>query len=139
MNSKHPAFGILSGFIALCLVLAFVVIHRQNDLQLFSLITAVAFLLAGMLRSASAPQNPLLNVLLIGLGGVLPVYAMRVTGMAFTEQGYVPLFFAFSLCLSVAGVVASRLFLGGWPKTALLLTLFSLMATTLVIAVAIRP
>ena len=55
----------------------------------------------------------------------------------FTEQGYVPLFFAFALCLAAAGVEASRLFVRGWPKAALLLTLLSFAAATLVIALAI--
>jgi len=139
MSLKHPAFGILSGLLALCLVLAFAVIQKHNDLQLFSLTTAVAFFLAGTLRGASDPENLWLNVVLISLGGVLPVYVMRVTGMAFTEQGYVPLFFAFSPCFAVAGVEASRLFLRGWPKTAVLLTLLSSATATLVIAFGIPP
>ena len=139
ISPKHPAFGILSGFVALCLVLAFLVIHKQNDLQLFSLTTSVVFFLAGVLRGASDPQNPFLNVFLIGLGGVLPVYVMRVTGMAFTEQGYLPMFFAVSICLALAGVEASRLFFRGRQKIGLLVTLLSFTAATLLIALAIPP
>ena len=125
MSLKHPAFGILSGFLALCLVLVLVILHKQKDVQLLLLVTVVAFFLAGALRGASSKQDLSLNLLLIGLGGVLPVYVMGVTGMAFITPDYVPLFFAFSIPLAAAGVQASRLFVRGRPKIALLLTLFS--------------
>jgi thiol-disulfide isomerase/thioredoxin len=137
MTLRHAAFDILSGFLALCLVLAFVVLHRTNDLQLFSLMTAILFFLAGVLRGARGPQNPLLTAFLIGLGGILPVFAMRVTGVALTEQGYVPLFVALSFCLALAGLEASRMFFRGRRKAALLFTLLSFVVATLVIGFAI--
>ncbi len=134
---KHVAFDILSGFVALCLVLAFVALHRTNDLQLFSLMTAILFFLAGVLRGASGPQNPPLTALLIGLGGIFPIIVMRVTGVAFTEQGYVPLFATLSLCLAMAGLETSRMAFQGRRKVALLFTLLSFVVATLVIGLAI--
>jgi peroxiredoxin len=136
---KSAALDVLAGFVALCFLLAFVVIYKRNDLQLFSLVTATVFFLAGLLRGASAPQNLLLKALLIGLGGAVPVVVMRVTSTAFTEQGYVPLFVAFSLSLAMAGAETRRLLARGRLRTAPLLAFLSFAAATLAVGMAIPP
>jgi len=136
---KAAAWDILAGFVALCFLLAFVVVYRRNDLQLFALVTAVLFFLAGMLRGASATQNSWLTGLLIGLGGAIPVVVMKVTGMAMTEQGYLPLFLVFSLLLARAGVETLHLLSRGRRRAAFLLVLLSFGAAILVVGTAIPP
>lgn len=136
---KGAALDILTGFVALCCVLAVVIIHKQNDLQFFSLVTAALFFLAGVLRGASAPQNLPLKALLIGSGGIVPVIAMRVTARDFTEEGYVPAFLAFSLLLTVAGVETRCLLGRGRSALASLLTLVSFAAVILAVGFAIPP
>ena len=44
----------------------------------------------GILRGASDPENLVSNVVLISLGGVLPVYVMIVTGMRLRRKGTRP-------------------------------------------------
>lgn len=136
-NLKSAALDVLTGFFALCLLLAFVVVYKRNDLQLFSLVTAALFFLAGLLRSPSARENLALRTLLIGLGGVVPVVVMKVTSMAFTEQGYVPLFVAFSLSLAMAGTEARQLLAQRRLGTALVLSFASLGVAAIAVEMAI--
>lgn len=139
IRSRQAALDLVAGFLALVLLLAFVVLHRTNDLQLFSLVTAILYFLAGVLRGANRSQNPLLTVFLICLGGIGPVIALRVTGIAFTEQGYVSLFITVSICFVLVGIGTSRLFFGARSKTALLLALLSFALLMVVIGFAIPP
>jgi peroxiredoxin len=134
---KSGGLDVLAGFVALCFLLASVVVYKRNDLQLFSLVTAVLFFLAGVLRGASAPQNPLLKALLIDFGGAVPVIVMRVTRMAFTEQGYVLLFVAFSLSLAMVGAETRHLLARRLLRAASLLAFLSFAAATLVVGMAI--
>jgi len=134
---KSVALDILAGFVALCVLFTYVVVYSRNDLQLFALVTAVLFFLAGALRGASAPQNSWLKGVLIALGGVVPVVAMRATGMAMTEQGYVSLFIVFSVLLAIAGVETRHLLSRGRRRAASLLALLTFGAAILVTATAI--
>jgi peroxiredoxin len=134
---KSVALDLLAGFVALGFLLAFVVVYKRNDLQLFSLVTGAVFFLAGLLRGGSAPQNLLLKALLIGLGGTVPVIVMRVTSMAFTEQGYAPLFVAFALSLAMAGAETRHLLAREFLRTASLLAFLSFAGATLAVGMAI--
>jgi len=140
MSAKHAfkvaASDILAGFVAFCCLIAFVAIYRQNDLQLFSLVTTILFFLAGVLRGANA-QNPLLTGFLTVIGGALPILVMKLTRMAFTEQGYAPLFVAFSLSMAVAGAEVRRLLTRGQLRLAFLLAVVSFSGAALATAMAI--
>jgi peroxiredoxin len=136
---KLVALHILTGFAALCLSLAFLVVYPRNDLRLFSLATAVLFFLGGALRGAGGPQNSWLRGVLVSLGGAVPVVAMRLTGMAFTERGYVPLFIVFSLLLAMAGALTRQLLSRGRLGTASLSVLITFAAVTLAVVMAIPP
>jgi cytochrome c biogenesis protein CcmG/thiol:disulfide interchange protein DsbE len=134
---RSATLHILAGFVALCVLFAYVVVYSRNDLALFVLVTAVLFFLAGILRGARAPKNSWLAGLLIGLGGVMPVVVMRVTGTAMTEQGYLPLFIVFSLLLAIAGVETRHLLFRGRRRAASFLALLSFGAAILVMTTAI--
>src|SRR5690348_3836207 len=136
---KSIALDLLAGLIAFCFVIAWLVLSRTNDLQSFTLVTALLFFLAGALRGAAAPRNAVSMALLIALGGIVPVVLMRMTRTAFTEYGYVPLFVTFSLLLPAAGLGMRRLLVRGrtWPAS--LLALVSLGGATLAIMTAIPP
>lgn len=133
---RSVLLDILAGLVVLCLLIVFVVVYRRNDLQLFSLVTAILFFLAGALRGASAPQNSWLKAVLLDLGGAVPVIAMRATGMAFTVQGYVPMFIVFSLLFAVAGVETRHLLSRRRLWAASLVTLLSFSASALAVATA---
>ncbi len=134
---KSVLLDFLVGFVALCMLVVYMVVYPRNDLQLFMLATAVLYFLAGMLRGASAPQNSWITGLLIALGGVIPVVVMKVTQIAFTAQGYVPLFIVFCLLLAIAGVETRQLLARGHRGAASLLALVSFSAAIVVIATAI--
>lgn len=134
---KSVALDILAGFVALCALLAYLVVDSQNDLQLFALVTAVLYFLAGTLRGASVLQNSCLTGLLISLGGALPVILMRLSGMGMTGRGYLPLFIAFSLLLAVVGVETRRLLSRERRAAAALLASLVFVVAILVITAAI--
>jgi peroxiredoxin len=139
LSLKSLALDVLTGSIALFFVILWVILYRTNDLQAFTLMTAALFFLAGVVRGRDAVQNAVLKSLLIGSGGVVPVVVMRVTGIAFTEYGYVPLFVLFSLLMAAAGAGTRRLFASGQFRWASLLALLSLGGATLAITTAIPP
>ena len=134
---KSAAWDILTGFLALCFLFAFLAVYSRNNLQLFSLVAALLFFFAGAVRGASSPQNPWLKGLLVDLGGALPVMVIRAVGMAFTEHGYVPLFLASSFLLALAGVQTRRLLSRGRLRTAALLAAFSFAVLFLAITSAV--
>lgn len=133
---KSVRSDVLAGFVALCLLILFVAVSRTNDLQSFSLTTCVLFFLAGFLRGGGTAQRLWLKAVLIALGGVVPVVAMRATGTALTAQGYVSLFILFSLLVAVAGVEARRLFSRGHKPAAFLLAAIVLGSSALAIVLA---
>lgn len=139
MKLKVVCLDFLMGFIALILLFVFVVAYRRNDLQLFALVTAVVFFLAGMTRDAGKARSPALTGFLVALGGAVPVVAMRVTGMAMTEQGYVPVFILFSLLPAIAGGETRQLASRGHHRASLLVALLCFSAALLIAALAIPP
>ncbi len=134
---KSIAADFLAGVIALCLILAWLVLSGRNNLQLFTLITAALFFLAGVVRAPEVPQDVALKTILIGLGGIVPVVVMRVTRVALTEYGYIPLFVASSLLTAAAGAGVRYLFAHGRTWWGLMSVLASLGAAALAISVAI--
>jgi peroxiredoxin len=129
------ALDILAGFVALCLELAATVVYSSvyslRDIRVFSLVTAVPFFLAGVVRGASAPKSALLKGLLISLGGAVPVILMRVTWAMFGANGYVQFFVVFSLLFAILGVGTRHLLTRGRLKAAFLLASLSFAAVTL--------
>ena len=134
---KSLALDILTGFLALCFLFAFMAVYSRNNLQLFSLVTALLFFLAGAIRGASGPQTAWLKGLLIDLGGALPVIIIRAFRMSFTEHGYVLFFLACSFLLAVAGVQTRRLLFQGRLRTAFLLAMLSFAVLILAITTAV--
>jgi peroxiredoxin len=134
---KSIVLDILAGFVALCLVFAYLVVDSRNDLRLYALVTAAIYFLAGMLRGANAPQRFWLTGLLIGSGGAIPVVVMRATGIAMTAPGYVPLFIVFSLFFAITGVEIRHLLSVGRRRAASLLALVSFGVAILIMATAI--
>lgn len=134
---KSVAVDLLAGLIALSIVFTWLVLSGKDNLQLFTLITAALFFLAGLIRGADSPRNVILTAVLIGVGGIVPVVIMRVDRFALTGYGYVPLFVAFSLLMAAAGTGMRYLVFRGrtWAASALALTAIS--GSTLAIAFAI--
>jgi peroxiredoxin len=135
---KSVALDFLAGLFAFLLLLGWLILSGSNVLQLFALLTAVLFFLAGALRAADTSRNVGLKALVIGLGGIVPIVVMRVTRFAFTEYGYVSFFVVFSLLMAAAGAATRQLLARGrtWPAS--LLAVFSLVGATLA-AVMIIP
>lgn len=136
-NLKSIVLDLVAGLIAFCLVFAWLVLSGSNNLQLFTLIAAALFFLAGAIRAPKAPRRVVRKAILIGLGGIVPVVVMRVTRFALTEYGYVPLFVAFSLMMAAAGAAMRNLYARGRTWAASLMVLISLGAATLAISMAI--
>jgi peroxiredoxin len=134
---QSTVLDILAGFVALCVLVTYLVLDSRNNLQLFALVTAVLYFLAGILRGSRAPQNFWLTGLLIGLGGAVPVVIMRATEMAMTAQGYVPLFIVVSLLFAIAGVETRHLLSHERRKAACLLVSFSFGIAILIAVTAI--
>jgi len=136
-NIKPVALDLLAGLIAFCLVFIWLLLSGSNNLQLFILMTAALFFLAGVIRVPGVPQNIVRKAILIGLGGIVPVVIMRATRFALTEYGYVSLFVAFSVSMAAAGAATCYLLAHARVWSASLLALFSLGAATLAVTMAI--
>ncbi len=54
---KSVILSILAGFVAFGVLIAYVAVHNQNDLQRFVVVTAILYFLAGMLRGGNIAQN----------------------------------------------------------------------------------
>lgn len=136
-NIKSIALDLLAGLAALCLVFVWLVLSGSNDLQLFSLITAGLFFLAGVIRAPEALRNLVQKAILIALGGIVPVVIMRLTRFALTEYGYVSLFVAFSVSMAAAGAATRYLLARARAWASSLLALLSLGAATLAVTMAV--
>jgi thiol-disulfide isomerase/thioredoxin len=129
---KSVLLDALAGFLALCMLIAVLVLtHVDNDLRMFLISTAILFLLAGLVRAQSAPTNAWLKGLLVNSAASVIVIIMAVTGMAFTSRGYAALFVLVSLPLVVCGVKTLRLWQVGSRTSALTLSLLSSVAVVL--------
>ena len=136
---KSVAADLLAGLIALSIAFTWLVLSGKDNLQLFTLITAALFFLAGVIRGADSPLNVIITAVLIGAGGIVPVVIMRVVRFALTGYGYVPLFVAFSLLMAAAGAEVRYLFLRGRTWVASVLALIAISGSTLAITFAIPP
>ena len=66
---KSVLFSVITGFLALCLLIAMMVLSSLgNDLRAFLIVTALLYLLAGFLRGQSRPMSPWLNGELVSAG-----------------------------------------------------------------------
>lgn len=133
---RAVALDALAGIGALAGLIAFEVLYTTNDIRLFSLVAALLFFLAGLLRGASSPASSWYKGLRVGLGGVVLVIAMRLTHAAFTAPGYVPIFFVFSILPAVAGARTRQLLSRRRFRSASLLASASFVAAILTIALA---
>ncbi len=131
---KSILLDALTGFLALCLLVAVLVLTPyDNDLRVFLILTAVLFLLAGLVRAKSAPANAWLKGLLINSVASVVVITMAVTHMAFTSRGYPILFVLVSFLLTVCGVTTRHLWAAGKRMVALAQSSLSVGAVILVI------
>jgi thiol-disulfide isomerase/thioredoxin len=93
------------GFIAFAVVLAVSFITREHqDIRSFLLATCVAFFAAALLRANPRRGRLWLTVLLVALGGVVPVVAMNRLGIAFTAQPFIVSFLLMSVSASILGM-----------------------------------
>jgi hypothetical protein len=73
---------IVWGFIAFAVVLAVSFITRQHqDIRVFLVATCVAFFAAALLRANPRRRRLWLTVLLVALGGIVPVVTMNRLGL----------------------------------------------------------
>jgi thiol-disulfide isomerase/thioredoxin len=95
----------LGGFIAFAVVLAVSFITREHqDIRSFLLATSVAFFAAALLRTSPRRGRLWLTVLLVALGGIVPVVAMNRLGIAFTARPFILSFLLISVSASILGM-----------------------------------
>jgi thiol-disulfide isomerase/thioredoxin len=93
------------GFIAFAVVLAVSFITREHqDIRSFLVATCVAFFAAALLRANPRHGRPWLTVLLVALGGIVPVVTMNRLGIAFTAQPFIVSFLLMSVCAAILGM-----------------------------------
>jgi thiol-disulfide isomerase/thioredoxin len=93
------------GFIAFAVVLAVSFITRDHqDIRSFLLATCVAFFAAALLRANPRRGRLWLTVLLVALGGIVPVVTMNRLGIAFTAQPFIVSFLLMSVSASILGM-----------------------------------
>jgi thiol-disulfide isomerase/thioredoxin len=93
------------GFIAFTVVLAVSFITREHqDIRSFLLATCVAFFAAALLRANPRRGRLWLTVLLVALGGIVPVVTMNRLGIAFTAQPFIVSFLLMSVSTSILGM-----------------------------------
>jgi thiol-disulfide isomerase/thioredoxin len=128
---------VLAGFVALCLVFAFVISYSFRDLRIFSAATAVIFFLAGLSRRGNRGENPWLIGFLIALGGIVLLVLMQWTWPTPFEEGYVPSIIVFSLLMATSGATTRRLLFMDRAGAACVLGFVSVFAVTLASLVAV--
>lgn len=120
VNARSVLADLLAGFLGLAIVIAaFVTGALGENLRSEVILFGAVFLLAGLLRGAAAPRNPLLKGFLVGLGASVPVCAMALTGVAFTSRPAFVAFVATSFMGAVAGATVRRLWRSRRPMAAL--------------------
>ena len=93
------------GFVAFAVVLAVSFITREHqDTRSFLLATCVAFFAAALLRANPRRGRPRLTILLVALGGIVPVVTMNRLGIAFTAQPFIVSFLLMSVSASILGM-----------------------------------
>jgi thiol-disulfide isomerase/thioredoxin len=93
------------GFIAFAVVLAVSFITREHqDIRSFLAATCVAFFVAALLRANPRRGRLGLTVLLVALGGIVPVVTMNRLGIAFTGRPFIVSFLLMSVCAAILGM-----------------------------------
>lgn len=93
------------GFVAFAVVVAVSFITREHqDIRSFVLATCVAFLAATLLRANPRRGRLWLTVLLVALGGIVPIVVMNRLGIAFTAQPFIVSFLLMSVSASILGM-----------------------------------
>ncbi len=92
------------GFVAFAAVLAVVVLTREHqDIRSFTLATYLAFFAAAFYRTKPWREGLWLTVLLVALGGIVPVLTMNRLRIAFTAQSFILSFVLLTICAAVLG------------------------------------
>jgi len=121
------AKDVLVGFAAFGLMMAAIILpHLDNDSRALAVATAVAFLVAGLLRGTTKPGNPFLKGLLVSAGGWLPVTAMAGTGIGFTDHLSLTVFIGMSVVFAFCGAQAGTWIRAGSPTRAFITVAVSL-------------
>jgi hypothetical protein len=93
------------GFLAFAVVLALSFITREHqDIRSFLVATCVAFFAAALIRANPQRGRLWLTVLLVALGGIVPVVTMNRLGIAFTAQPFIVSFLLMSVSASILGM-----------------------------------
>jgi thiol-disulfide isomerase/thioredoxin len=104
---------VLVGFAAFVLMMAAIIFSKlDNDSRAVTLATAVAFLLAGLLRSTTKAGHPLSKGLLVSAGGWLPISALYLTGAGFTDPVVCGVLIGVTVVFAMSGAQA-----GTWLRT----------------------
>ena len=102
---SRAVLDLVWGFIAFAMVLAVSFITREHqDIRSFLLATCVAFFAAALLRTNPRRGRLWLTVLLVALGGIVPVVTMNRLGIAFTAQPFIVSFLVLSVCSIILGI-----------------------------------
>ena len=93
------------GFIAFAGVLAVSFFTRQHqDIRSFLVATCVAFFVAALIRANPQRGRLGLTVLLVAIGGIVPVIMMNRWGIAFTARPFIVSFLLMSVCATILGM-----------------------------------
>jgi thiol-disulfide isomerase/thioredoxin len=126
------------GLIAFAAVLAVSVLTRQHqDIRSFVLATCVAFFAAAFHRAKARRGRRWLTVLLVALGGIVPVVTMNRLGIAFTARPFIFSFLLMSVCAAVVGVGIRWLNTRAGTRYAAALGCLSIIAVLAAVFVAI--
>jgi thiol-disulfide isomerase/thioredoxin len=119
-NTKSVLLSVVTGFLALCLLIAIMALSSVgDDLRAFLIVTALLYLFAGFLRGQSPPMSPWLNGLLVSAGGSLAAITASATRAAFTAPDAIALVVLASLPPAMCGATARQLWARGSRRWAL--------------------
>lgn len=136
-NAKSVLLSVITGFLALCLLIAIVALSSLgNDLRTVLIVTALLYLFAGFLRGQSPPVTPWLNGLLVGAGGSLTAIIASATRVALTAPGAIALFVLASLPPAMCGAKTRQLWASGsrrWASALVLLLVGAVILAALML------
>jgi hypothetical protein len=137
MGKKFKAKSVLAdlfaGFLAFSAVIAgFVTGALGENLRTLVIGVSALFLLAGLIRGASAPSNPWIKGFLVNFGSSAPACIMALTGTAFTSRPHLVVFLLTSLFAAIAGAHMRRSWSSAHQRTSLAVAAAWAIATMLV-------
>jgi thiol-disulfide isomerase/thioredoxin len=98
------------GFSGLMLVLAtFIVMQDNQDIRPVFMVTYCAFFAAGFCSPRRNSAFSWIGVILVSLGGILPGLALKMSGVAFTDDFYAVLMAATAVVAALMGITARAL------------------------------